>query len=981
MVSTCAATSWEQTKVDLEAHGTKRAEGIERLVKDKSAGITTLVTHKLDATGDKLDATGPKVRDAIVALVKSELRDMRSEVAVSWSSIVQAVRRMQQGLDDLDGSQRDMRSEVAVSWSSIIQSVRQMKADVGLSWGTITQSVRQLEKSLADADVNGPELRDKMEAIVEKVEAMQTAQSEMKTDVGLSWSTITQAVRQMQQGLAQSDQGSEVRAEMKAIADKVGAMKTEVGVSWGTITQAVRQMQQGLADSDSGELQTKLEAIAEKVEAMRTAQSEMRTDVVVSWGTITQAVRGMEKSLAESDQGSEVRAEMKAIADKVEAMQADVGVSWGSITQAVRQMQQNLTSSDNGELQTKLEAIIAKIEATQSAQSEMKTAVGVSWGTITQAVRAMEKSLADSDNGELQTKLAAIADKIEAVQTAQIEMRTDVGVSWSSIMQAVRAMEKSLAESDHGPELQAVRELQESLAASQRGAEEKLSALAALDTVASKVETMTEANETMRTELGVSWATIVQSVRQMRQSLSENMSSRGKPPHAAVGPRADDVGGDDQTAKLSRETLDAVAEVKATLDALAAKKGDDPRTLTEETLDAIAATVKRVVGTRVSSTSTAPPGPRITADIAPAASQMLPTAMDNPFFDDDSNNNNKQALVIDDDTRKMLSDDLRRELDAKLGNVLEEIKRFLDEAAAAAPQPPAPGPSKLEIAMEQKLEHVAQMFQELQLSKLERDQRQRSAKLLSTFLWRKMREKLRVETFYETLIEYEGDPTTETRTKVERQFESIFKISNTIPTHGRDGRPLEQSERMRMWYNSRVGMVRQIAANDRRGPPPNGALPMDVTEANMMSVIPKMRPAPRAKAFMSLGLNTSGEDFTLGLQTVADMCERHGVEVDAKEGGVTSENVFSLIDRLPVEVQEGATQALTTKRIGGPSSRVLVREDTFAKTVVVPGAKTVKSFKMSGSRPLSPAMSPTPSMSSPRPGSGRSSLSSTMERK
>jgi ketosteroid isomerase-like protein len=714
MVSTCAATSWEQTKVDLEAHGTKRAEGIERLVKDKSAGITTLVTHKLDATGDKLDATGPKVRDAIVALVKSELRDMRSEVAVSWSSIVQAVRRMQQGLDDLDGSQRDMRSEVAVSWSSIIQSVRQMKADVGLSWGTITQSVRQLEKSLADADVNGPELRDKMEAIVEKVEAMQTAQSEMKTDVGLSWSTITQAVRQMQQGLAQSDQGSEVRAEMKAIADKVGAMKTEVGVSWGTITQAVRQMQQGLADSDSGELQTKLEAIAEKVEAMRTAQSEMRTDVVVSWGTITQAVRGMEKSLA------------------------------------------------------------------------------------------------DSDNGELQTKLAAIADKIEAVQTAQIEMRTDVGVSWSSIMQAVRAMEKSLAESDHGPELQAVRELQESLAASQRGAEEKLSALAALDTVASKVETMTEANETMRTELGVSWATIVQSVRQMRQSLSENMSSRGKPPHAAVGPRADDVGGDDQTAKLSRETLDAVAEVKATLDALAAKKGDDPRTLTEETLDAIAATVKRVVGTRVSSTSTAPPGPRITADIAPAASQMLPTAMDNPFFDDDSNNNNKQALVIDDDTRKMLSDDLRRELDAKLGNVLEEIKRFLDEAAAAAPQPPAPGPSKLEIAMEQKLEHVAQMFQELQLSKLERDQRQRSAKLLSTFLWRKMREKLRVETFYETLIEYEGDPTTETRTKVERQFESIFKISNTIPTHGRDGRPLEQSERMRMWYNSRVGMVRQI---------------------------------------------------------------------------------------------------------------------------------------------------------------------------
>ena len=264
------------------------------------------------------------------------------------------------------------------------------------------------------------------------------------------------------------------------------------------------------------------------------------------------------------------------------------------------------------------------------------------------------------------------------------------------------------------------------------------------------------------------------------------------------------------------------------------------------------------------------------------------------------------------------------------------------------------------------------MFQELQLSKAEREQRQRSAKLLSTFLWRKVREKLAVEEFYERLVEYEGEPTEETKVRVERQFASIFKIANTIPTHdSKSGRKLPDSERVKMWKNSKLGLMRQIAASDRKGPPPNPRMPSNVTEENMMSVIALMRPGARAKAEMSLGLNTSGDEFKSGLQKVAELCKEHGVAVDDAEG-VTSENVINIIERLPEEFRERATQALTTKKLGAASSRVIVREETFKRTLLKPGLVQTKSMTMSSLKSLgSPTLSPK-SRSTPRLGSGRS---------
>jgi len=43
--------------------------------------------------------------------------------------------------------------------------------------------------------------------------------------------------------------------------------------------------------------------------------------------------------------------------------------------------------------------------------------------------------------------------------------------------------------------------------------------------------------------------------------------------------------------------------------------------------------------------------------------------------------------------------------------------------------------------------------------------------------------------------------------------------------------PCALEERLQMWKNSKLGLVRQIAANDRKGPPANNAVPAEVTEA------------------------------------------------------------------------------------------------------------------------------------------------------
>ena len=916
MVQRVVVNSWEQTKVDLEAHGTKNTEGIEKLVKDESAGITALVTSKLDATGDKLDATGPKVRDAIVELVKSQLNDMRTDVAVSWSSIVQAVKQVQQGLESLDGAQRDMRSEVSVSWSTIVQSLLQLKNDVGVSWGSIAQAVRQMEKTLVDSD-HGPELQTKLTAIDEKVQAIEAAQSEIKN-----------------------------------------------------------------------------------------TQSEMKSDVGVSWASIAQAMRQMEASLTASDHGTELKAEMKAIAEKVEAM--------------------------------------------QTAQSEMKSDVGVSWASIAQAVRQMEASLTASDHGtELQAKLTAIAEKVEAMQTAQSEMKSDVGVRQTEASSSVASDNVAVS-----TELKAVREMQETIALSQRSAEEKLSAISALDSVVAKVETMTATTETMRTEIAVSWSTIVQAVRQIRQSLSENRD--------VTPPRGDANGA--RMAELSQETLDAiaasvekvvemrppaqhppheapslpgviqamdnpyfdnqnsqvmeaVAELKEALTAIAARIGSgqaegEPFSITaaldDRAREALAGDLKRelnaamgeiksalavntsgeakpssVPPTVVHSPSSASPTGKNAEDVAEAraalaatqaaaaASDAIQPALERLERAAASLDQMEQAAAAASAAGSGLGEGV-----SKLGSMLDDMKRFLDNAAVA-PLRSEEGPSRIEIAFEKKLEMVSHMFQELQMSKEERDQRQKSARLLSTFLWRKVREKVHVQSFLDVLLEYEGEPTTEVQIKVDRHFESVYKISSTIPTHdAKTGRKLSTEERVRMWKNSKLGLVRQLAANDRKAG--NTKIPLEVTERNMMSVIKLMRPAARAKAEMSLGLNTIGEDFKEGLQRVADACEVYGVKLGAE--GVTVDNVFSAIERLPEEAQEGAMKALTSKKLGGASSRVMVREDLFRQTITKPGPKMTKSLKLPtgmASPELSPSSSPSSSVSLKRPMSAASPLSST----
>lgn len=43
-------------------------------------------------------------------------------------------------------------------------------------------------------------------------------------------------------------------------------------------------------------------------------------------------------------------------------------------------------------------------------------------------------------------------------------------------------------------------------------------------------------------------------------------------------------------------------------------------------------------------------------------------------------------------------------------------------------------------------------------------------------------------------MEFEGHQTIEMKTKIESQFESIFRFSNTVPTSDVNGRKLNQAE-------------------------------------------------------------------------------------------------------------------------------------------------------------------------------------------
>jgi hypothetical protein len=268
--------------------------------------------------------------------------------------------------------------------------------------------------------------------------------------------------------------------------------------------------------------------------------------------------------------------------------------------------------------------------------------------------------------------------------------------------------------------------------------------------------------------------------------------------------------------------------------------------------------------------------------------------------------------------------------------VLEQIQQIRDAAAAVPPR----DSSQLEAAVKSTLDNVTFMHDEAKLPESEQAERKRSALLLSTYLWRKIRKRLAIERYYETLAEYETEPTTETIKRLEHQLGRIYTIKLTTPTHdAQTGGKLEMPERIRMWKISKLALVRHIATKDRKGPPPNPNIPEEVTEDNMMCVIRQMNLGPQVRANHSLGLDTFGKDFELAMKAVAVLCKDNDVELDAD--GLTRETINGVIDRLPEDLQERVIQILTGTRIHGASLRVTIREKITEETVALKKIKSV----------------------------------------
>ena len=84
-----------------------------------------------------------------------------------------------------------------------------------------------------------------------------------------------------------------------------------------------------------------------------------------------------------------------------------------------------------------------------------------------------------------------------------------------------------------------------------------------------------------------------------------------------------------------------------------------------------------------------------------------------------------------------------------------------------------------------------------------------------------------------------------------------------------------------------------------------------------------LRHYAKAKAQMSLNMNTAGRDFARGVEYVAKLCKDFKVEVP--DGGVvTADNVFRVLDKLPEEnqVREGAWRVLISKSLLEASGRL-----------------------------------------------------------
>ena len=67
-----------------------------------------------------------------------------------------------------------------------------------------------------------------LKAISDKVGELQMAQSEMKSDIGVSWAAIIQAVRQIQRAVADSDHGTELRTDLEGLAESVKRVEAQL---------------------------------------------------------------------------------------------------------------------------------------------------------------------------------------------------------------------------------------------------------------------------------------------------------------------------------------------------------------------------------------------------------------------------------------------------------------------------------------------------------------------------------------------------------------------------------------------------------------------------------------------------------------------------------------------------------------------------------------------------------------------------------
>ncbi|KAL0064358.1 hypothetical protein AAF712_008658 [Marasmius tenuissimus] len=428
---------------ELETHAAQYDERIEDLQREYEDNINslneTISTLRVQATGrvyeiESLElAAVERIRDSDTENLEDQINELRQEKETFQENI----DRLQRLLDANKQEMNQLRATIEEEREDLQGKKRAEQSQVTGENDprviSLNNELKAARQQVTEANTNAGGYESRIAALQNQVEALQSKagiENGVRADLERRLQTEEQQVAHLQEQAA-TNRG-EYESRITALQNRVEALQSKAGVendsrviSLNNELKAARQ-QVTEANTNAGGYESRIAALQNQVEALQSKagiESGVRADLERRLQTEEQQVAHLQEQ-ANTNTG-EYESRIAALQDWVEALQSKAGVENDSrvisLNNELKAARQQVTEANTnaGGYESRIAALQNQVEALQSKagiENGVRADLERRLQTKEQQVAHLQEQ-ANTNTGEYESRIAALQDRVEALQS------------------------------------------------------------------------------------------------------------------------------------------------------------------------------------------------------------------------------------------------------------------------------------------------------------------------------------------------------------------------------------------------------------------------------------------------------------------------------------------------------------------------------------------------------------------------------------